>query len=211
MRLNKIEAALEALGWSGEITDVSIKDENGICNVSFSVMKEKTDINKIEEDVKIYPIKTLSSTVENRPLKSEPKQETLSDYISRINIAEALKEEKKEDTTVPAKQKWKTPKPRPVIRYVFFKSKDQAQSFADEYSKDFEYIDAQTMKGTIPAIPYTIKKNKGDQELYSKGYYWILEFRMNGREFETLEACEDLKKKEKSMRGGACIRYKEVV
>lgn len=211
MRLNKIEAALEALGWNGEITNVSIKDENGVCNVSFSVTKEKSDKNKIEEDVKIYPIKTLSSTVENRQLKSEPKQETLFDYIARANIAEALKEEKKEDTIVPARQKWKTPKPRPVIRYVFFKSKDQAQSFADEYSKDFEYIDAQTMKGTIPAIPYTIKKNKGDQELYSKGYYWILEFRMNGREFETLEACEDLKKKENSMRGGACIRYKEVV
>lgn len=123
-------------------------------------------------------------------------------------IEETATDEVKEETTSAEKSRWKTPKPRTAMRYVYFKKEKQAKDFAKEYEKDFEYAAGQTL-GKDSLQKYKIRKNHSDNDLYTQGYMWSLEFRMNGKDFQVLEQCENLKKKTTGNRAGHCVRYKE--
>lgn len=200
MNFGKIEAALNALGWNGEVGDVSINVENDICKVGFTVTK-----GIVKEDVP-----------EVVPRKEEPKYEALEDYIKRTeaekqkkDIPEKTKKEKSDYVTSPTRRYWKTPVPRTIIRYVYFKDRKSADEFEKKYINEFELIEDDIKKDKAVRCELILAGKK--DPMYYEGYPWRLSFRMNGADFEVLENCEGLKKRKNAHPGGACIRYKEVV
>lgn len=202
MNFGKIEAALNALGWNGEVGDVSINVENDICKVGFTITNTK---NTVKEDVP-----------EVVPEKEEPKYEAIEDYIKRTeaekqkkDISEKTKKEKSDYVTSPSRRYWKTSVPQTRIRYVYFKDRKSADEFEKKYINEFELIDDDIRKDKAVRCELTPAGKK--DPMYYEGYPWRLSFRMNGAAFEVLENCEGLKKRKNAPRGGACIRYKEVV
>lgn len=150
----------------------------------------------------------VSATIERKPWV-EKFLENADEKTKKYVVTGEKNEEKSEDST-DAPTNWKTPKPRSIIRYVFFKSHEEAEKFAKEYEKDFEQN--LIMHITNDLSSYKIKKNVVDNDLYSKGYKWVLSFRMNGKSFGVLEEMENLKKRDRTgsgQGGGACVRYKE--
>lgn len=200
MNFGKIEAALNALGWNGEVGDISINVENGICKVGFTITK-----NTVKEDIpKVVPE------------KEEPKYEAIEDYIKRTeaekqekDIPEKTKKEKSDYVPSPTRRYWKTPVPRTVIRYVYFKDRKSADEFEKKYINEFELIEDDVKKDK--AVRCELAPAGKNDPMYYEGYPWRLSFRMNGADFEVLENCEGLKKRKNAHPGGACIRYKEVV
>lgn len=196
MSLKKIEDALSVLGYKGEIVGFDLASEEGYCTVKLRISPVENGKTDILEKAKVVERKLPVSEPELAPFEifcrdyKDP-SETCTD------------DEKKE-----SKSRWKTPTPRTAMRYVYFKKEKQAKDFAKEYEKDFEYAASQTL-GKDSIQPYKIRKNHSDNDLYAQGYMWSLEFRMNGKDFQVLEQCENLKKKTTGNRAGHCVRYKE--
>lgn len=206
MSLKKIEDALSVLGYKGEIVGFDLASEEGYCTVKLKISPVGVDILE-EEKVKVervLPIPELTPFEIYCREHAEPVEISRAgtDGLKDLKTPEELKGEKE------SKSRWKTPKPRTAMRWVYFKKEAEAKKFAKEYEKDFEYADSQTL-GKDSIQPYKIRKNHSDNDLYSMGYMWSLEFRMNGKDFQVLEQCENLKKKTTGNRAGHCVRYKE--
>jgi len=158
----------------------------------------------------------VKATVERKPWVEEfleiadektKKKYVVDDISKRRENEDKVQSGERTDATA---HNWKTPKPRSIIRYIFFKSHDSAENFAKEYEKDFEQNLIMHLTNDLSA--YKIQKNVMENELYSQGYKWVLSFRMNGKAFEALEEVEGLKKRNRTgcgQGGGCCIRYKE--
>lgn len=211
MSLKKIEEALKVLGYEGTVVGFDLASEEGYCTVKLKISpsaitidipdKAKTNLMKSFAYNKVYDQKVVESVEEP---KLTPFELFCRNYKeSQENSGEGTDDEKKEINS-----RWKTPTPRTAMRYVYFKKEKQAKDFAKEYEKDFEYAASQTL-GKDSIQPYKIRKNHSDNDLYAKGYMWSLEFRMNGKDFQVLEQCENLKKKSTGNRAGHCVRYKE--
>lgn len=197
MSLKKIENALTVLGYKGEIVGFDLASEEGYCTVKLKISPVGMDIleeEKVEVE-KVLPI---------------PELTPFEIYCNNLDNGNDISKESKDctDDQKESKPRWKTPKPRTAMRWVYFKKEKQAKDFAKEYEKDFEYADSQTL-GKDSLQKYKIRKNHSDNDLYSMGYMWSLEFRMNGKDFQVLEQCENLKKKATGNRSGHCVRYKE--
>lgn len=152
----------------------------------------------------------VSAEVERKPWMEEFLKNASESTKKKYVVSEENKVEEPSKERTDASNNWKTPKPRSIIRYIFFKSHDKAEEFAKEYEKDFEQN--LIMHITNDLSNYKIKKNVVDNDLYSEGYKWVLSFRMNGKSFGVLEEMENLKKRNRTgsgQGGGACVRYKE--
>lgn len=180
------------------------------------IPEKKTTIEEVRE----------STTASIMKAAAKPKTETLGNYISRLEKEQKEKAGKREETRTDVKPvsrsvksdktdykkssgrySWKTPVPRAVARWIYFKTFKDAESFVDTYSSDFELVGEQR-KCKNPTS-YKLTKNKDQKELLEKGYGYVVEFHMNGAAFEVLENVEKLKKRENGYRGSNCIRYKE--
>lgn len=206
MSLKKIEEALKVLGYEGAVVGFDLASEEGYCTVKLKISPIGVDILE-EEKVKVervLPIPKLTPFEIYCREHAEPVEISRAgtDGLKDWKTPEELKEGKE------SKPRWKTPTPRTAMRYVYFKKEKQAKDFAKEYEKDFEYTASQTL-GKDSIQPYKIRKNHSDNDLYAQGYMWSLEFRMNGKDFQVLEQCENLKKKTTGNRAGHCVRYKE--
>lgn len=194
MNLQKLNDILDVLGYSaGVINNLSVTDSQDGVDVTFYVPRPKVK----EPAVEIKP-------------EPEPEFKTFGEFCEEYE--KSNKEPSEEGTDVKeVKKSYKTPIPKAFTRYVFFKSRKSAESFANEYENDFVNIDRNTEDGShITPHKYSIKKNVYDNDLYMQGYGYLLTFRMDGLNFKVLEQCENLKKKKDSKRhGSACIRYKE--
>ena len=181
-----------------------------------AIPEKKTTIEEVRE----------STTASIMKAAAKPKTETLGNYISRLEKEQKEKAGKKEETCTDVKPvsrstkndktdykksngrySWKTPVPRAVARWIYFKTFKDAESFVDTYSSDFELVGDQR-KCKNPTS-YKLTKNKDQKELLEKGFGYVVEFHMNGAAFEVLENVEKLKKRENGYRGSNCIRYKE--
>lgn len=200
MSLKKIEEALKVLGYEGAVVGFDLASEEGYCTVKLKISPSPITIDIPDKATE----KLVSSVVESakEPTKITPFELFCRDYDESQEKSEECTDEKE------SKPRWKTPTPRTAMRYVYFKKEKQAKDFAKEYEKDFEYTASQTL-GKDSIQPYKIRKNHSDNDLYSMGYMWSLEFRMNGKDFQVLEQCENLKKKSTGNRAGHCVRYKE--
>lgn len=239
MIVDKIEAILLTLGYSeGEVDKLSINESQDGCDISFHVNKKvmsgKISITDVSE--KLENDNSLSTSIifdnENTLPEERFKSSTLSfgEYCKKVNSGEIndpndiFKKESKPAVVDPKKSRkgcntkdyrlapnrsvWKSPKPKTVMRYIYFKSKESAKEFIDQYRSEFELTDGETNKNKA-YVPYVLKRNTTENELYSKGYVWLLSFRMNGASFEVLENCENLKKPETKNKTTKSIRYKE--
>ena len=201
MSLKKIEDALKVLGYEGTVVGFDLASEEGYCTVKLKISPSAITID-IPDKAKTNLMKSVVESTE------EPKLTPFELYCREYgevlkNSGDGTDDEQKEN-----KPRWKTPTPRTAMRYVYFKKEKQAKDFAKEYEKDFEYTASQTL-GKDSIQPYKIRKNHSDNDLYTQGYMWSLEFRMNGKDFQVLEQCENLKKKTTGNRAGHCVRYKE--
>jgi len=146
---------------------------------------------------------------EERKETKEP--QTLGSYLSQFKGAtlvsencslKPLSKETKENDI--SESVYITPKKRPTKRYIYFKSQETAKEFATEWEDDFEAHEKKS--GSISK--YRITRNTTDNELFKRGYMWVLSFRMECKTFEAMEQLlPDLKKNEhKGTRGGPCRR-----
>lgn len=225
--LSKIEGILSALGYDhGTIGEIKVSDENDILSISFKITKAE------RKAVVADPVEQKEIQQATRKLFNERMQEMRGDS-NPLNKARTFQElcesgstgikydpEKNKvveekpriifsDEAPKKKGRWKTSTPRVMLRNVYFQSYEGAKKFANEYERDFEYTYAQT-KGKASLDKFTITKNTDCDELYKKGYRFLLKFRMNGKIFDTLEGVENLKRPEKGSKTGThCVRYKE--
>lgn len=193
MSLKKIEDALKVLGYEGTVVGFDLASEEGYCTVKLKVSS-------------VGVVDILEEKKETTAPELTPFEIYCRDHAEPVEISRAGTDEKEEIKE--SKHRWKTPTPRTAMRYVYFKKEKQAKDFAKEYEKDFELVASQTL-GKDSIQPYKIRKNHSDNDLYAQGYMWSLEFRMNGKDFQVLEQCENLKKKSTGNRAGHCVRYKE--
>ena len=138
-------------------------------------------------------------------MSSKTKKETLQDYINRGGVTElkktvtiptplipTTKDSAKKGTSVSLKKEEK--RPRIVKRHIFFKSFNDAQSFADRYSEDFGLGKVKKTVRRASETHYEIKKNTIENTLFTKGYGYVLIFSMNGLDFSAIEDLEKLEK-----------------
>lgn len=199
MSLKKIEEALKVLGYEGVVVGFDLASEEGYCTVKLKISPSPITID-IPDDVKTDLMKSTMESIKEP--KITPFELFCRDYGESQEKSGECTDEKE------SKSRWKTPTPRTAMRYIYFKKEKQAKDFAKEYEKDFEYAAGQTL-GKDNLQKYKIRKNHSDNDLYTQGYMWSLEFRMNGKDFQVLEQCENLKKKTTGNRAGHCVRYKE--
>lgn len=200
MSLKKIEEALKVLGYEGTVVGFDLASEEGYCTVKLKISPSAITID-IPDKAKTNLMNLAAESIEEP--KITPFELYCREYGEVPKKSGECTDEQKE-----SKSRWKTPKPRTAMRYVYFKKESAAKKFAKEYEKDFEFADSQTL-GKDSLQKYKIRKNHSDNDLYTQGYMWSLEFRMNGKDFQVLEQCENLKKKTTGNRAGHCVRYKE--
>ena len=201
MSLKKIEEVLKVLGYEGTVVGFDLASEEGYCTVKLKISPSAITID-IPDNAKTNLMKSVVESAK------EPKLTPFELFCRNYKEGQENSGDGTDDEQKETKSRWKTPTPRTAMRYVYFKKEKQAKDFAKEYEKDFEYAASQTL-GKDSIQPYKIRKNHSDNDLYAQGYMWSLEFRMNGKDFQVLEQCENLKKKTTGNRAGHCVRYKE--
>lgn len=212
--LTKIEEILKVLGYSCEEDVTAFEIEGNKCKVTFSIkrnLEDSTDDGKmaLEDFIKSPLYKLTENNLISNEQNKMPKKLWKKDPL-KLDSTPLVPEDLVEPIDISNSNKVIVTKPRTVLRYLFFKSRDKAVGFAHKHESKFEICSTQALgKGETDLDIYKVKKNKVDNDLYQKGYGRILEFRMNGVDFDILEKEEDLKKKIKKGAGGPCIRYKE--
>lgn len=205
MELKKIEGILTALGYiEGTIEQIKVDETADGLDISFRAIKkkaveevpeiieervrtdEKKDISKIP-----YPIRV--PKINSVPLKNSDSSESA--------------EKKSDYKKAPNRNTWKTPVPRMIIRYIYFKNKLTAEEFIKRYGEEFELRKDQVNRDE--AVRCELTPTTRTDPFYYDGYPFRLSFRMNGAAFEVLENCENLKKRKIGKRGGDCIRFKD--
>ena len=191
---------------------VGTSNTNGGVHIDISlgdiVCKKEVKVQPEEEDIPVkrtlYPCRADSVKVE---------REDLGSYLSKFKGATVVADKGQLKTLSEIKEKTKhdisgssvavVSNARPTKRYVYFKSQEEAKAFASEWEGDFEAHEKKN--GAISK--YTISRNTKDNDLFKKGYLWVLSFRMGGKTFEAMDSLlPELKKKENKHRGGACMR-----
>ena len=226
--LSKIEGILSAFGYdNGTIGEIKVSDENDILSISFKITKPKDEEKLPWKRPNIVPtqkdkVSYISKVNITSPVVEEPKKKvTFEEFCKQSSkevtydpVSDRIVEGKSKiifsDEKKAKSSKWKTSTPKVMLRNVYFKSHDDAKEFAENYERDFEYAKSQTI-GKDSLEKWTLGKNNDCNELFKKGYGYVLRFRMNGKIFETLEGIENLKKLPKGSKriGTHCIRYKE--
>ena len=183
---------------------------------------EKFIKNQDQEPIKVSdpkPVIVNKNTIADIPTKEEPikrvlekppfgsmtnrtKLSTLQDYIANGGITELKKTPSIPTPVTPTQKDVKTSnkinkeekRPRIVKRHIFFRSYNSAQSFVDRYSEDFGLGKVKRTVRGASETHYEIKKNTIENNLYGKGFIYVLVFSMNGLDFGAIEDLEKLEK-----------------
>ena len=190
MSLKKIEDALSVLGYTGELVGFDLASEEGYCTIKLKVSKAGIDILN-EEKKNVVTQKPVFGSMSNKINE----RETISEYIARGGVTELKKTQSapalvKPVTQKPVKELEK--RPRAWKRFIYFKSSKEANGFIDRYSSDFEVGKTKKTYWRASETRFDLRKNTSNNDLFKKGYLFVLEFSMNGVDFKALGDLENL-------------------
>ena len=191
MSLKKIEDALKVLGYSGELVGFDLASEEGYCTIKLKITKTSIDI--LKEEKKSVNVEV---PVQSKPVfGSMSNRQSLSEYIAKGGITELKKTESIPTPVIPtpsSNKKTMEERPRAWKRFIYFKSSKEAHEFINKYSKDFEIGKTKKTYWNASETKFDLHKNTTNNDLFSKGYLFVLEFSMNGVDFKVLEELENL-------------------
>lgn len=192
MSLKKIEDALKVLGYTGELVGFDLASEEGYCTIKLKVSKVSTDISEKKDELlkENIPEIKVASKIAKPVFGSMSNRQTLSEYIANGGITDI---KKTESIPTPIQNK-EEKRPRIVKRHIFFKKYKDAENFVDRYSEDFGLGKVKRTVRTASETHYEIKHNTIENELYKKGYGYVLIFSMNGLDFGAIEDLENLER-----------------
>ena len=153
---------------------------------------QKEKIRTLEKE--LAELKDRYQWVDKKEKKDEEKP-AFGSLSSKVAAAELKKTVVTPTLVVPTPAKSvvkKEEKPKPWVRNIFFKSKQAALDFADRYQEDFEVGLTKRTYKQASEVRFEIKRNTTENDLFAKGYLFVLEFAMNGADFKAMEELEGL-------------------